>query len=363
MYAHCLFCTHDLGRNQALENFPVGRRLAYDAEKGRLWVVCTRCERWNLTPLEERWEAIDEAERLFRASRLRVCTDNIGLARVADDTDLVRIGSPQRPEMAAWRYGDQFRRRRRRFISGGVGGVAVAGAVLMLQPSAESFRAASLVSGMISGWAIILLPVLGNASIFARRTIRDGQGKYLVLTPNELSSARLVQGGADGWGVKVPYQSRRESAAPRARDWIKTGAIGEMLLTGEPAEQAMRQLLPLVNGQGASSGTVQRAVTTLDELGGPSSAFRGAAGHLHEYATKQNFGDTGALHALPVAVRLALEMAAHEEQERRALDGELAMLQQSWRDAEEIAAIADDLELPHGVRGALARLTARVRGG
>ena len=35
-------------------------------------VVCRRCERWNLTPLEERWEAIEDCERAFRATTLRV---------------------------------------------------------------------------------------------------------------------------------------------------------------------------------------------------------------------------------------------------------------------------------------------------
>src|SRR5215216_1959307 len=107
MYSTCLFCHAHLGANEVLERFPVGRRLAFDAEKGRLWVVCPHCERWNLTPLEERWEAIGLAEGL----------------------ELVRIGRPQRPEMAAWRYGDQFgRRRRKRIVTGGllVGGAAVA---------------------------------------------------------------------------------------------------------------------------------------------------------------------------------------------------------------------------------------------
>ncbi len=55
---------------------------------------------------------------------------------------------------------------------------------------------------------------------------------------------------------------------------------------------------------------------------------------------------TGTLGALPPAVRLALEMAAHEESERRALEGELAELERAWREAEEIAAIADELLLP-----------------
>ncbi|HLM66831.1 MAG TPA: hypothetical protein VK358_04845 [Longimicrobium sp.] len=44
----------------------------------------------------------------------------------------------------------------------------------------------------------------------------------------------------------------------------------------------------------------------------------------------------------PVAA-LALEMALHDEQERRALEGELAGLEAAWRQAEEIAAIADRL--------------------
>jgi hypothetical protein len=34
-------------------------------------------------------------------------------------------------------------------------------------------------------------------------------------------------------------------------------------------------------------------------------------------------------------------MSLHEESEQRALNGELAVLQRDWREAEEIAAIAD----------------------
>jgi len=132
MYSTCLFCNADLGRNEAIEHFPVGRRLAFDAAKGRLWVVCRKCERWNLTPLEERWEAIEEAERLFSDSRLRVSTDNIGLAKLREGLELVRIGSALRPEMAAWRYGDQFgRRRKRHMLLTGVGLAALGGFIVL----------------------------------------------------------------------------------------------------------------------------------------------------------------------------------------------------------------------------------------
>src|SRR5436190_7270700 len=131
MYATCLFCQKDLGRNESFETFPVGQRLAYDAAKGRLWVVCTHCERWNLTPLEERWEAIEQAETLYRDTRRRVSTENIGLAKLRDGTELVRIGEPLRPEFAAWRYGDQFGRRRRRQMLIAGGGVTAFGAIVV----------------------------------------------------------------------------------------------------------------------------------------------------------------------------------------------------------------------------------------
>ena len=110
MYSTCLFCNQDLGSNEVIEQFPIGRRLAFDASKGRLWVVCRKCERWNLTPLEERWEAIEECERLFAGTRLRVSTDNIGLAYLPEGVALVRIGRALSSEIAAWRYGRHLRR-------------------------------------------------------------------------------------------------------------------------------------------------------------------------------------------------------------------------------------------------------------
>jgi len=72
-----MFCQKPLGSNEVIETFPVGRRLAFDAARGRLWVVCRKCERWNLSPLEERWEAVEDCERIFRGTRVRVSTENI----------------------------------------------------------------------------------------------------------------------------------------------------------------------------------------------------------------------------------------------------------------------------------------------
>src|SRR5689334_7424381 len=165
MYSTCLFCNRPLGSNESVEHFPVGRRLAFDPAKGRLWVVCPSCERWNLTPLEERWEAIEEAEQLYRGTRLRAATDQIGLARLRDGTELVRIGEPLRPEFAAWRYGDQFGRRRRRQMLVAGAGLTAIGAVVV-----GGSVAGVGVGGF--GWMI------GN---FGRRAVRGSPEKIVAM--------------------------------------------------------------------------------------------------------------------------------------------------------------------------------------
>ena len=131
MFKTCMFCNRPLGANQVIEHFPVGRRLAFDAQRGRLWVVCRRCERWNLSPLEERWEAVEMCEQLFRDTRVRVSTDNVGLAKHPEGLELVRIGRPMRPEFAAWRYGDQFGRRRKRALLYTMAGTVVFGGIVV----------------------------------------------------------------------------------------------------------------------------------------------------------------------------------------------------------------------------------------
>src|ERR1044072_2500784 len=134
MYSTCLHCLEDLGAHDVFEQFQIGERLAFDSAKGRLWVDCPHCSRWNLTPIEERWEAVEDCERLFRAQTLRAQTQKNRLARGRDGSELIRIGSPLRPEFAAWRYGGVFRDRLRRRIAvgTGVGTAAIAAGLMVL---------------------------------------------------------------------------------------------------------------------------------------------------------------------------------------------------------------------------------------
>jgi len=55
-------------------------------------------------------------------------------------------------------------------------------------------------------------------------------------------------------------------------------------------------------------------------------------------------------------VRLALEMALHEDEERKALAGELSVLAWAWRREERLAAIADGLGIPESVDRQLEKL-------
>ena len=358
VYSTCLFCHQPLGRNEVLETFPVGRRLAYDAARGRLWVVCRSCERWNLTPLDARWEAIEEAERLFRGTRLRVSTDQVGLARLREGLELVRIGEPLRPELAAWRYGDQFGRRRRRHL---IGTAAVAAAV-------TGTIVAGPVLGLVSAGAIS--PIVNvfsaaNSLSRARRGIVSvrvaGDDTPLAIRVRDLANLRLESDRRSGFLLHVEGVRRD---GPVWRQMLAPGRAGEHTLRGEEALRVAAAVLPKLNRNGASRGAVSDAVDLLEMGRTPAECFAlVAAADARRHASRTfAFGEPGALGRLPLAVRLALEMASHEEGERRALEGELAELEQAWREAEEIAAIADELGLPSGVRGAFARLKARAAG-
>jgi hypothetical protein len=59
--------------------------------------------------------------------------------------------------------------------------------------------------------------------------------------------------------------------------------------------------------------------------------------------------------------RVALEMAVNEDAERAALDGDLQALREAWRDAEEIAGIADDLLVTERIGRMLTRLRGTLR--
>lgn len=352
MFTTCIHCTAPLGANDAFETFPVGSRLAFDGRLGRLWVICRRCDRWNLSPLDERWEAIEAMERRYRDTRLRVSTDNVGLARLKEGVDLIRIGEPQRPEMAAWRYGDQFGRRRKRqmLITGAVVGSAAAilGGMVAIGVQVGSFAGIYANGGL---WDALVNGRQGKSI----GHIRLPSGRLVDVHRRHARMSTLVRSAPEG-----PLQLRLEHEH------------GAELITGEDAMRIAARLMPTVNRFGGSRDKVQDAVGLLEEAGDPYQVLWrvqqrhgwvhgdetwGGGGMMSTNTRKQQVKKLrGALHALDVRERLAIEMALHEEQERRAMEGELTALEAAWREAEEIAKIADNLFTPAQIESRLSEL-------
>jgi hypothetical protein len=330
VYRHCLFCHADLRDNREIEHFPVGRKLAFDGEKGRLWAICRSCARWNLTPLEERWEAIEECERRFRHTSRRMSSENIGLARLAEGLELVRIGRPHRPEFAAWRYGEQFVRRRRRFYLMGASGVVAFGGSAMIGVSGA---AAGVLPYFAVQWGMDAIAFTRKRLVRLRALDSDGGMHPLRWIDVRTARLRAAPHEPDGWDLTF-LRNR-----------------GLLRFAGPEALRVLRTLLPGVNQAGGSHLDVQHAVTLIESARTSHDFLR------QEHALEPNrFGKTIA--QLPTEVSLALEMATNEETERRAIEGELTQLEHAWKEAEELAAIADDLTLPDRVRHGFAALRA-----
>ncbi|MBA3560186.1 MAG: hypothetical protein H0W30_16475 [Gemmatimonadaceae bacterium] len=289
--------------------------MAFDPAKGRLWVICPRCTRWNLVPIEERWEAVEACERHFRRAPRQIATDNIGLVALPEGLDLIRIGAPARPEFAAWRYGRVFARRHRRLVV--AAGLSVAGGTALLLPT-------------LAPQLLVILPAV-----------------YLTVTQSRRYKDRLVARLPASDGVVLTVQRKHVGSAhietgSRNGGWMLhvTHAQGEQHFFGEEAIRPLGHLLAFVNGTGGNRGEVLDAVRAIEEVGNPV-AYLETIATRHEGSTK--------LEDISPVDRLALEMATQEEVERRAMEDDLAGLEQEWREAEEIAAIADNLLLPASV--------------
>ncbi len=335
MYSTCIFCDRPLGQNQVIEAFPVGRQLAFDMDRGRLWVVCISCRRWNLTPLEERWEAVEECEIAFRSLPTRVHSEQIGAAVHPEGLRLVRIGEPLPVEFAVCRYGETMARRARRhayYVAAGigVGGALLVGGLVMGFAGAGSLAQAPNIVEMIRRRATRVSIRLPDGSV---TKVHAGQVEFL--NPTEESTI----------GLRVRVR-RKEAVA----------------LHGREARKVAGKVIPLVNRGGAKLSAVRDAVSMMADVGGPEAFLQETWGKGRpEPGSSRGWVRTLDWKGAPIGAMghqssMALEMALHQEQERRALEGELVELRAAWRNAEEMAQISDNLLVPEEVEDKMAGL-------
>jgi hypothetical protein len=330
LYSACLFCQGHLGGNELLPRFPVGRRLAFDSSKGRLWVICTSCARWNLSPLEERWETIDECERQFRRTRIRVSTENIGLVELPEGTTLIRIGKPLFPEFAAWRYGRRFTKRR---VKTGLAAGTVVPTVLgaTLGAVAAGFGGAAFVGAYATAlWIIDEGPKRRPVT-----KLRYGR-RLLKLKQDDAEATRIFSDGAPGrYGLALHHTE------------------GVELIRGPEVRKVLGYVIPTLSPFGGAQSEIRSAIELVDNAGSAQECVS----RTLERATRHG----GWFAHFPVETRLALEMSLQEDTERRALEGELKALEKAWLEAEQIAAIADSLLTPSEVLERIAGLRSGTR--
>ncbi|MDX1645982.1 MAG: hypothetical protein R3304_02465 [Longimicrobiales bacterium] len=341
MYTRCLVCATPFEANARLEHAPHGRRVAFDPVRGRLWVVCRTCRRWSLLPIEERWEALEELEKLtVDEARLLSRTDNIALLKVGA-LEIVRVGKAERTEEAWWRYGRELQSRRQTWNKLGLAGTLAAGAVV----------AGGWAAGGISVFGVWL--IMGHGS----ETLRDG--------------ARWLRFGSSAWrgeeacvhcGYRFRSLAYRDRASlglfptdgpgsveliarcPRCGEYREGG----LHLTGDDADRTLRRVLAYHHFAGASEKRVFKASRLIQEAGSPEHLTRIVVREGRRLGDLQRTGG------------IALEIAANEATEQRLLEAELAEIEAHWRREEELASIIDGELTPLPMLEQMRRL---VRGG
>jgi hypothetical protein len=239
-------------------------------------------------------------------------SDNIGLAVVPHRIDLVRVGTALFPEFAAWRYGPEFLHRHTR---------AVAKKLALLPLRA--------------------LEVWGERGTSIFKLVRR---KDLWWESSDAVAQRtwltLPRGGGRRWQISAAETWLLPAAAEGLRLSV-SHHFGRAELIGGEAERVLMMLMSRVNRAGAGRDAVDAATREVD----PS----------HSRRMLQRIENKG-LGSLHEDERLSVEMALHAETEQRAVGGELEPLRVAWREAAEVAAIADSLLVPDSVEAALQRL-------
>jgi hypothetical protein len=364
VYSDCLRCNDSLGRNSELTRLPIGRRIAFDGARARVWVVCPSCDQWNLVPIEERWEALEECERLSSGAEARADGGGIGLARTETGLELLRASGISDADIANARYGRRIKKRQE-----------------LLQATVAALALLAIAVGMRAAWAsgsgmvgIIVALYLGywlfNVWSSPQRgwlRVSTASGRRTTLWPWQWKRLRFAIPNPDK--PPVLYVPRLAT---------------DLVLRGDEAVEFLAALLPRINGADCVDASIRRAVQDVTEAEaqgrrlqnqtrrktsrgkrkaerGKRTAERGkrTADPRSFFRPWERLAESCAFHpltAVPPVRRLALEMAIMEEVEQRELARYAKAVGEAWSDEEEIAAIADDLLTPPQVRERLALL-------
>lgn len=323
MYTTCAFCGGALGGDGGASGLAVGKRFAFDPWKSRAWVICGSCARWNLTPFDTRVDVIAALERMAAGGRIAATSAQVTLVRTAA-YDLVRIGRPPRVELATWRYGERIKARQREQMK-----VYVPVALVTVGAMVTLNVAAGVGVGGFFGQVPTLVEsisrgIIGNRAVPIEFPVCGNCGKVMVLRAKHVQHARLT------------YSTQADLALLLSCPHCET--VGAQV-EGPVAEQVLRSGMTYLNlkKRREVKRKAEEAAVLVERSGGPEEMLRRLA--REERTVK----------ALGTQQGLALEMAVDEQ-------AELRELERQWREAEEIAEIADTLGLSQEVEESFRRL-------
>jgi hypothetical protein len=309
MYQTCAFCNGKLDGDGGPSGLGVGKRLAFDEWRGRLWVICPRCTRWNLAPFDDRLERIETLGRAAREGRVAASTEQVALIRW-QGYDFVRVGKPPRIELATWRYGERLKARRREQLKFVVPlTVATVGLAVAVNVAAGG-SVGVLVWNMPRMAKWMYTGIVGRRAMgVVEPPICEQCGNVMQLRVKHMPHARIVPDAKAGLGLVVSCPSCHSEGA---------------LLVGADAQAALRQGLTYLALARRGRERAEDAARLVEGSGGPDSLIRDVA--RRELT----------LLSLAPDRRLALEMAVDEQ-------AEVEGLERQWKEAEEIAEIADGM--------------------
>jgi len=219
----------------------------------------------------------------------------------------------------------------------------------------------------IAGSGLVLTHSVASI-IRSRRDVRvprvffpDEAGNLLPLSVHDAWSAKLVPYRAAGEWYLSGQHRRLDSthAQTRSSRWVGLDqAPDPVKLRGDVALRALATLLPHANMMGATRRKIHEAVRVIET----SSSVHQLMYKAVETQTRWSTAGSTPITGLPAQLRLAMEMVLQEEDERSALEGELVALEQRWREAEEVAAIADSLLVSPATEARLEYLQRSNRG-
>ena len=318
IFSRCLFCHAGIPENETFEGLTRGERFAFDSGRGRLWVICSECQRWNLVPIEDRWEALEALEKIARdEARLLVRTDNVALMRIGD-VELVRIGQATLPEEAWWRYGRELAGRRAQFQRMSITMGRTTGAIAL-----SGITLGRMAIGMLGMQAVIrtiMRDVKFGPTAWRGAAACPGCGSVLREIHFE-NTRRIIIARSDQGGLELRYRCYRCQI-----DALHSG----YRLTGISAEHLLRRVLAYRHFDGANEANVRASAAVIEEIGSPDQLTQRLA------LQRVYLGE------LPRPYTLALEIAINDITERKLLQLELKDLEARWLEEEKLARIVDD---------------------